>query len=324
MYINITNSETANNKGSSDGLVNYLEKENRLYNGNDPENWFNHQRDNFEPFEVRHAIDQNIAKLGKTDAKFFLINVSPSQKEILHLQKQYGEAGAKNELKKYAEKVMDEYAKNFKRNGVAGARDLVWFGKVEHYRYYSYKDKEVMNGTRKRGESKEGQQMHVQIVVSRKDATNKIKLSPMNNSKGRNELHSKKLGQFNRVAFKQSGEALFDRQFGFERNLNETMSYANIQKRGSLKEREQLHFLEKGAEINPSFKNLMAKTAKYVSQHLFHSSDDMFKTMDKTSKGILEILFEPVYEPPVYIEGLSEEEKRRRRKKKAKEQGIQH
>lgn len=37
MYINITDSKTANNKGSSGQLVNYLEKENRLNSAQEPE-----------------------------------------------------------------------------------------------------------------------------------------------------------------------------------------------------------------------------------------------------------------------------------------------
>lgn len=57
MYINITDSATADNKGSSSGWVGYLEKENRLYHQQDPENWFNHKRANFEAYEVRQAID---------------------------------------------------------------------------------------------------------------------------------------------------------------------------------------------------------------------------------------------------------------------------
>lgn len=122
MYINITNSATANNKGSSGGLVNYLEKENRLEHKNEPENWFNHQRQNIEPYEVRQAMDNNVAKLCQTDAKFFLINISPSQKELNYLDESYGKLTVKEQLKRYAEKVMDEYARNFKREGINYAK----------------------------------------------------------------------------------------------------------------------------------------------------------------------------------------------------------
>jgi primosomal protein N'' len=86
--------------------------------------------------------------------------------------------------------------------------------------------------------------MHVQVIVSRKDATNTIKLSPMNTSRGKNEQHSKKMGQFDRVAFKQSGENLFDSLFEFDRGLKDTMAYANTQKNGSLAEKMEMQTLE--------------------------------------------------------------------------------
>jgi len=50
----------------------------------------------------------------------------------------------------------------------------------------------------------------------------------MNNSHGKNEEHSKKKGHFDRVAFKQSDETLFDGLFEFDRQIKETMAYANI------------------------------------------------------------------------------------------------
>ena len=132
MYLNITDSATSNNKGSSGGLVHYLEKENRTNKMDDLEYWFNDKNQRIEAFEVRHAIDNNIAKLCRSDAKFFLLNISPSQKEIKHISDNYGAEEAKEKLKKYAEKVMDEYAKNFKRVGVNSSEDLIWFAKIEH------------------------------------------------------------------------------------------------------------------------------------------------------------------------------------------------
>ena len=85
MFINISDSKEAANKGSSSGLVHYLEKENRLDKKNEPEYWFNGRQVNIDPY-VMQTIDHNIAKLGKADAKFFLVNISPSQKEIAFLR----------------------------------------------------------------------------------------------------------------------------------------------------------------------------------------------------------------------------------------------
>lgn len=240
MFINITDSKEAANKGSSSGLIHYLEKENRIYNKDEPEYWFNGGQVRIDPYDVMRTIDNNIAKLGKDDAKFFLLNISPSQKEIAFLKKQYGEDVAKDQMKGFTARVMDAYAQNFKREGISSHEDLIWFAKLENNRYYTHNDPEVKQGIKKRGDRKEGEQMHIQVIVSRKDATNKIKLSPMNTSRGKNEDHSKKMGQFDRMAFKQCGETLFDELFEFDRQLKDTMAYANAQKNGSLTERVQI------------------------------------------------------------------------------------
>jgi hypothetical protein len=320
MFINITDSKEANNKGSSGGLVHYLEKENRLGPKQKVEHWFNGQRSEIRPYEVVTKIDNNIAKLGRSDAKFFLVNISPSQKEITFLKKQYGEDGAKEQMKEFAASVMDAYARNFNRGGIASHQDLVWFAKLENYRYYGYNDPEVKQGIRKQGELKEGEQMHVQVIVSRKDATDKIKLSPMNTSRGKNAEHSKKMGQFDRVAFKQSGESLFDRKFGFDRQLKETLAYANVQKNGKLMQREQLNVLIKAASKNYKSRSVANELAQGVSQRLFVNTADMLAETGKTTADFLKILLEPSYTP----EGDAISEiLRKKSKKKSKGQQIQ-
>ena len=240
MHINITDSEDGDNKGSSSQLVHYLEKENRKDAGAEMEHWFNQSRQDIQSYEVRIALDSNVAKLSRTDAKFFLINVSPSRKELAFLKEQFGEDQIKAKLKEYAVSVMDEYARNFKRPGIESSKDLLWFGKVEEHRYYSHKDPEVKQGLKKRGELKEGDQWHVQVIVSRKDISNRIKLSPMNKSRGRNQKHSQKIGQFDRTAFSASGERIFDEQFGFRRQLTDTLRYADIMKNGTVEQQIQI------------------------------------------------------------------------------------
>ncbi|WEK21073.1 MAG: DUF5712 family protein [Candidatus Pedobacter colombiensis] len=324
MYINITDKVTADNKGSSGGLVHYLEKENRTCNQQTPECWFNQERRDFEPYEVRRKIDSNKAQLRNDEAKFFLINISPSQKEIKHLIEQYGELGAKEKLKQYAEKVMTEYAKNFKKLGVTSNKDLVWFAKLENNRYYTYKDAEVKSGDKKRGELKAGQQMHIQVIVSRKDATNKIRLSPMNSSRGRNVAHSKKMGQFDRVAFKQSGEKLFDQLFDFKRNLNETMAYASIKKNGNLAQREQLRILEKGLEINYQSKSMANELVKGVASGVFKTATVMLESVGQTLSSFLKVMMEPVYDIGVGMNPMAGAGKRRKKRKgKQNEQELE-
>ncbi|OOQ57883.1 DUF5712 family protein [Mucilaginibacter pedocola] len=304
MHINISKSETGNNKGSSSQLVAYLEKENRekVEQGRTPalpEYWFNPSCRKIQPYEVRQTIDNNVAKLSKDEAKFFLVNISPSTKELLFLKAKYGEEKAKEYLKDYVNKVMDSYAKNFKRNGIESNQDLVYFGKLENNRYYTYKDLEVRKGLARRGDKKPGEQMHVQVIVSRKDASNSIKLSPLNNSKGTNAAHSQKVGQFDRVAFKQSAETLFDSMFGYDRNIKESFSYANAMKNGSYEQK--------------------ADARKRVEAIMEHSKTNHIK-QEGYSKGLLDVL---LGDSNVYIAPVPEDLKRRKKKKgKGYDRGI--
>lgn len=323
MYI--TKSEMGDNRGSSGALVHYLEKENRMKPENGMEakrqHWFNGAANDIKPHEVRMGIDRNVAKLGRDDSKFFLINVSPSGKELAHLVSKYGEDGAREKLKEFATRVMDEYARNFKRPGIDSHKDLLWFGKLENYRYYGHNDREVNSGLKKKGERKEERQMHVQIIVSRKDITNRVKLSPQNTSRGRNKAHSQKLGQFDRTAFKQSGETLFDELFDFERNLKDSLQYANTMKNGTAQQKAQMHTLTELTERHPQGQPLAMELAHDVAQGMFETVGEMLSSTVGGVAGLLEMLLEPVYEGSQQ-NPIEEEEKRRKRKKKAQSRGI--
>ncbi|EOR96532.1 hypothetical protein ADIARSV_0261 [Arcticibacter svalbardensis MN12-7] len=157
--------------------------------------------------------------------------------------------------------------------------------------------------------------MHIQIIVSRKDATNRIKLSPMNKSKGKNEEHSKKLGQFNRVAFKQSGENLFDTFFQFDRGLKDTMAYANIGKNGNLNQRQQLDILEAAAEGNPESKVLANELSRDVAIGLFNSVQDLLLSVGHTAGAFLEILLDTPFDSSIGSDPNGEEKKRKKRVK---------
>ena len=310
MYINITDSEKGNNKGSSGQLVHYLDKENRLYKPEELMLWFNGGSKTVQSYEVKNKLDNNIAKLCRDDAKFFLINISPSQKEISHLKELYGEDGAREKLKEYAIKIMDEYARNFKKENIRSNADLLWFGKLENHRYYSYKDKEVNSGQVKRGTVKPGEQMHIQIIVSRKDMTNKIRLSPMNKSRGRNAEHSKKLGQFDRVSFKNSGERVFDRQFDFQRPVNETFQHANANAKGSLKDRMEMR-ASLSKPKTPQIEKLVAP-----KQEVPHSYLNL-----PEPTNYLGLLLERQDADPLGS-GLKRKKKRRKGKSQENEQGL--
>lgn len=262
-HINITTSATArrtvgSNAGSCGGLVDYLEKENRLKAPSEQEYWFNQQRDDIRPHEVRQEIDANTAKLKKTEAKFYLINISPSQQELQHL------GNDPQKLKAYARGVMAEYAANFQKG--LGADDVKWYGKVEYQRAYKWTDAAVREGIKQRGEEKAGLQMHVQIIVSRKDMQNQRLLSPLTNHRGQGKSpeHGQKFGQFNRVAFKERSEAVFDQQTGYRRELAESFRYQNTMSNGTTQERVSM--LLEGREAERSRQQQKADLGQ--SEHL--------------------------------------------------------
>lgn len=230
-HINITASSSGSNAGSCGQLVDYLEKENKLKPEYQAELWFNQGRDDLRAQEVRLGIDANTAKLKQSGAKFYLVNISPSQKELAHI------GNDPQKLKAYAREVMAEYAANFQKG--LGPDDVKWYGKVEYNRGYKWTDPEVKQGLTQRGELKAGSQMHVQIIVSRKDSHNQRLLSPLTNHRGqgKSQEHSQKFGGFNRVAFKERGELVFDSQLNYRRELEESFRYQNTMSNGTVQER---------------------------------------------------------------------------------------
>lgn len=308
MFLNIPRDKRklkGGNIGSCAQLVHYLEKENRIFKPEYPEQWFNGLGSGYAPYEIKNKIDQNRARLSDRDAKFFLVNISPSTKEIRHLKALYGEQGAKDQLKAFAIKVMDEYARNFNKQKLNGNEDLLWFAKLENHRYYTYDDKEVINGTAKRGEVKPGEQMHIQVIVSRKDITNKIKISPNTNHTGQNKKVSSKLGEFNSIAFKNSGERVFDKMFGFSRPLGDTFQYVNAQVNGTLAERMVMQ-----EEL------LRTKQAGYVPKK--DQSFEIGNPAQKDSATLLEtLLAKPDFDPTPIVK-----RKKKRKKGAGQESGL--
>ncbi|WP_156307942.1 DUF5712 family protein [Sphingobacterium endophyticum] len=304
MFINISKSETGSHTGSCGALVNYLEKENKLVkNLSDSEKWFNGHSDEILPHEVRMAIDANIAKLSRNDGKFYLININPSQKEIAFLLERFGEPGAKLQLKEFAVKMMDAYARNFQRDGVNRHSDLLWFAKWEKNRYYGHQDKAVIGGEKMRGELKEGHQFHIQIIVSRKDITNRIKLSPQNTSRGRNKVHSQKLGQFDRKAFKESGEFIFDRMFSYDRGLKETFQFSNSVKNGSLQERRRIDHILQFSKVGDEL------------------GTDRFRELLSSKSASMELISNLLSRDAVQPEGMERLFRRKRKRRKGKRLG---
>ena len=212
---------TYNNAGSSRQLASYMEHEDleRMEKGIYTDGFFNLTDDNIYKSKVVKDIDTNIGQLLKTDAKFFAIHVSSSESELRAMgntEQEKAEA-----MKRYIREVfIPEYAKNFNK-GLSEA-DIKFYGKIHFDRNRS--DNEL--------------NMHCHLIVSRKDQTNKKKLSPLTNHK--NTQKGTITGGFDRVNLFQRAEQGFDKLFGYNRQLSESFDYHNTMKNGSISEQIEL------------------------------------------------------------------------------------
>ena len=76
------------------------------------------------------------------------------------------------------------------------------------------------------------------MIVSRKDQTNKKKLSSLTNHK--NTKNGVIKGGFDRVNLFQQAERGFDKLFGYDRQQSESFDYHNTMKNGSISEQLEL------------------------------------------------------------------------------------
>ena len=208
---------TYNYAGSCRQLANYMKHEDleRMEKGIYTEGFFNLTEDNIYKSKVVKEIDTNIGQLLKTDAKFYAIHVSPSEKELRAMgntEQEQAEA-----MKCYIREVfIPEYAKNF--NKELFASDIKFYGKI-HF---------------DRSRSENELNMHCHLIVSRKDQTNKKKLSPLTNHK--NTKNGVIKGGFDRVNLFQQAEQGFDKLFSYNRQQSKSFDYYNTIKNGSIPE----------------------------------------------------------------------------------------
>ena len=212
---------TYNNAGSNRKLCNYLEHEDmeRMEQGIYTEGFFNLTDDNIYKSQVVKDIDSNIGQLMKTDAKFYAIHISPSEKELRAMgttEQEQAEA-----MKRYIrEVVIPKYARNFNKG--LSAEDIKFYGKI-HF---------------SRDRSNNEQNMHCHLIVSRKDQTNKKKLSPLTNHK--NTTKGTVKSGFDRKNLFQQAEQGFDKLFGYKRELTESFEYYNTMKNGSISDQLEM------------------------------------------------------------------------------------
>ncbi|WP_282018153.1 DUF5712 family protein [Salegentibacter mishustinae] len=263
----------ANNSGSCSSLAKYLDKENQELNKmintsdnlskielykNRKQDFFDATSDQLSLISVIDKIDNNRKKLTKKDAKYYAPTISFSQKELAHLSKIA--AGRKvesvwefsdveylkynNLIREYGRKVMDGYAENFNRQnkGLNKGKDLVYFGKIEHFRNFKGNDTEVKKGLFRSGEHKPGLNSHIHLLVSRKDKTQKMKLSPVANERSKDRMIGKNKYHvgFDRIKWIKNNERTFDDLFNYRRQELEKFEIQNILKNGSPREKDEI------------------------------------------------------------------------------------
>lgn len=188
------------NTGSCVAVTNYLQHEDleRMKKGEEVQPFFNQFRDYVSAREVTFKIDNNKAKLSRTDAKFYVITVSPSEKELRCMGRTPQECA--EALRRYIRQdVMRNYAEGFGKG--LKSDDVEYYAKIHFNRD---------------GES--DSDMHAHIIVSRKDRSNTRKLSPKTNHTGKKNCGNVK-GGFDRTDFFRKCERCFDVRMNYNREI---------------------------------------------------------------------------------------------------------
>lgn len=211
MYVKLINPATHgqaayNNSGSSAQTLNYLKQE----AGKDGQEaaFFNSEEDGLSAAELMADIDSNVKGLRAEDAKFYSLVLSPSEAELAHIDND------EEKLKGYTRKVMEQYAANFqlKDGKQLGSEDIVWGATVHQERSYRGTDPEVAAGNAKVGDQRPGLQTHVHVIVSARDADQKISLNPA----GRRN-------RFDLMKWQAGAGKQFEKQFGYTAQAHEKL-----------------------------------------------------------------------------------------------------
>jgi len=123
------------------------------------------------------------------------------------------------------------------------------------------------------------------------------------------------------VAFKQSGETIFDRLFGFDRGLKETFAHANVQKNGSTTQKEQMDILEISTNQHHNFGHINEK-ARDVADGRFQTVADMIKETGQSISEFIEAMLEPVQSIEPDVNPVELAERKRRMRQMQQNQGI--
>jgi hypothetical protein len=163
-------------------------------------------------------------------------------------------------MKRYIREIfIPEYANNF--NKELSALDIKFYGKI-HF-------------DRSRSDNKLN--MHCHLIVSRKDQSNKKKISPLTNHK--NTKNGIIKGGFGRVNLFQQAEQGFDKLFSYNRQQTESFNYHSTMKNTSVAyqlklQEKNIQSGERRVEVNQDSnqENLFSVNLenKKVSNHVYN------------------------------------------------------
>lgn len=186
------------NKGSSGLLIRYLQHEAK--EKGTTLSFFSREEDGISPSEVRRQIDENIKGLQRQESKFISLVLSPGKDELRHIDND------PEKLKGFTRQAMQQYAENFRIKGgkrICG-EDLLWFATLHQERTYKGREVEVRQGLKESGAIKEGLNLHVHVVVSKRDRAQQLTLSPFGNRE-----------RFDMGAWQRENQWCFNRMFHY-------------------------------------------------------------------------------------------------------------
>ena len=208
------------NKGSCRQLAEYLNHEDaeREARGLYPFPYTDPDGNEFTTEEVIKLIDGNAKGLSKKDSKFFHMVVAPSKEEIQKMGEDDREVyDSALYLAKYISRA---YALNYHREGIDEQETLILW--KPHFC---------------RGENGD-LQFHLHAIISRVTkgvSGKKQKISPLTTH--REDTDGPIKGGFDRKAFIEAGEKIFDQLFSYEREVAKSFEYQNTLVHGTVEEK---------------------------------------------------------------------------------------
>lgn len=214
---------------------------------------------------VIDSIDHNKSHLHATEAKYFSCIISFSEEEVNSM----GEDRAEriSSAHKMTELIMDRYAQGFGSDKVKDHNDLLYF-----YTIHEFREKE--NGNLVPG-------LHVHVIVSRKDACNRYKLSPMTTYKEGSSGVIKR--GFCRDEFVSDCEAVFDRTFSHKRKVEDSYEYCRALIHGTREEKE--FQIERAVKEKHIAEQISAALLERMTRLVREAASNIRQVEDNTEKA---------------------------------------